>query len=704
MKTLKITCSGHMRHIVTRSRPVRSAVRRSGRVRGIFTHSLVDCYLVERRYVFLILLCTLISALVTPDVLLAQTKPDQQSSGATAFAAAVSDSAKSGRDSTQVGADSVEVASAAEARLDSLKAAVRAAEPEAWMGPVQYKTNYTLNRTTSNWDQEVGFEFSARGVSVSTRTMGTLYSDTETKNDRRNSTSDLSIQYSASKRLSVGLDLNLSRLNDNFLRKQYNSDRVSARATYSLPKSRRLSASLTARAGSVDDVKPTYKGSGTTSSLSLDSKYSFALPCTLQVNASGDFTNRRSQDVRTALTTRDKDLKELLNATLSVTPFRKTSLRLGFGNSNSRLQYPLSGQQETWTSRSTIMDASLGIATIKQITMSATGRYKDSEVAYSIDRTKSSTFLSKSLSTQLSVPALLGATVTSNFDVEYANSVMGSGRNGDINSRTLSGRIRRGLTPAISSEIIGSISLAQYFFYDPGSIGDDRDIYKDAVSIGLTLGKPGSPYSGYATVKRDLEEMVYVRSMNSGNNKTAEIYSALGSFAYRRGKLTFTQNASSTMDYSLFHFNENQNVLSRTTSISSSLDFPWTNKASFKLTHVYRIQDSGSYITPEGDDHEVYQRTGGSVSEELYLTSEYRLTKDMSISLGQRFQQARNFTFADGRKKFAAPRKVLDLLEDLRVAYKFGGGSSVQMNVSRTLSAFGTSYWNATATFSHDFF
>jgi len=658
------------------------------------------------------LVCALAATCVTLDPILAQPQSDKEVSGGSVVPGATVDSTKASRDSTQAsrdsaqtGAGSTKPVTASKAGLDSLRAAAQAAEsePEAWIGPVKYNTDYTLNRTTSNWNQNLNFEFSARGISVSTRATGTLYSDTESNNDRRNSTSALSINYAASKRLSVGLDLNLSRLNDHFLRKQYNSDQVSARAAYSLLDLDRLSASLTARAGSVDEVNPTFTGSGTTSALTLDSKYAFALPCTLQVNASGEFTHKRSQDVRTALKTLDNDLKELVNATLSVIPLRNTNLRLGLNKSNSRLQYPFSGQQETWISKSTTMDASLQVLTKRQITLTATGRYRDSDVTYDVDRTKSSTFLSKSLSAQLGVPTLLGASFTSNFDIEYANSVMGSGRNGDINTRILSGRISRGLTPAISSEIVGSISLVQYFFYDPGSIGDDRDIFKDAVSIGLTLGAPGSAYSGSATIRRDLEELVYVRSMNSGNNRNTELYSAAGTFSYRRGKLTFTQMASSTMDYSLFHFSKNQNALSRTTSISSSIDFPWAGKASFRLTHAYRIQDSGSYTIPSGGDQEIYVRSGGSVTEELYLTSEYKFTSDLNLSVGQRFQQARSFTFAGGRKRFSSPRKLLELLQNLSVGYRVGESTNVQMTVSKTLSAFGTSYWNAMATFSKDF-
>jgi hypothetical protein len=664
---------------------------------------------IARLYILFPLVCALATTCVTLDPLLAQPQSDKEVSTSPVVAGAavaIADSTKASRDSTQARADSTRLPTYSKARLDSLGAAAQAAEsePEAWMGPVKYNTDYTLNRTTSNWNQNLNFEFSARGISVSTQTMGTLYSDTETKNDRRNSTSALAINYAASKRLSVGLDLNLSRLNDHFLRKQYNSDQVSVRAAYSLPDLDRLSTSLTAKAGSVNEVKPTFTGSGNTSNLTLDSKYAFALPCTLQVNASGEFTHKLSQDVRTALRTRDNDLNELLNATLSVIPLQNTSLRLGFNKSNSRLQYPFSGQQETWISKSTIMDASLQVLTKQQITLTATGRYKDSDVTYDVDRTKSSTFLSKSLSTQLGLPTLLGASLTSNFDMEYANSVMGSGRNGDINTRILSGRISRGLTPAISSEIAGSISLVQYFFYDPGSIGDDRDIYKDAVSIGLTLGTPGSAYSGSASIKRDLEELIYVRSMNSGNNRTTELYSASGTFSYKRDRLAFTQIASSTMDYTLFHFSKNQNALSRTTSISSSIDFPWADKASVKLSHVYRIQDSGSYTIPEGGDREIYVRNGGSVTEELYLTSDYRFTSNLDLSVGQRFQQARNFTFVGGRKRFSPPRKLLELLQNLSVGYKIGESTNVQMTVSKTLSAFGTSYWNAAATFSRDFF
>jgi len=635
----------------------------------------------------------------------AQTQSDQasQSSSAANFARSIADTTKARSDTTAAGADSLRRA-ASQARRDSLRALAEAEGEKPWMGPVKYKTDYTLNRTTSNWNQDMSFEFSARGVSVTTQTTGTLYSDTETKNDRRNGTSTLGINYTASRTLSVGLDLDLSRVNDGFLKKQYNSDRVSARASYTLPESKSISAKLTARAGSVNDVKPTYSGSGTTSGLNLEGKYSFAIPCTLLVNGSSEFTNRNSRDVSSSLRTHDKDIKDALDASLSFVPLSSTTLRFAYNNTNSRLQYPLSGRQETWTSKAQNVEASLGIKTTKQISLMATGRYKDTDVEYALDKSKSSTFLSKSLSTQLSSTSLLGTTLSSNFDIENANNVMGTGRNGDINSRALSGRISRGVTPAITAEMIGSISLAQYFFRDPGSLGDDRDIYKDGVSFSVNLGVPGTSYSGTASVKRDLEKMVYVRSMNSGNNQTAELYTALGSFAYKRGNVTFTQNASSTLNYTLFHFNSNQNSLSRTTSISSILNFPWSGSGSFKLTHVYRIQDSGSYTKESGAKEATYKRAGGSIAEELYLSNLYKFSQNVSITVGQRFQYARNFSFGPTGKKFSPPRKVLDLLEDLHISYAFSEVSSVDLSASRTMSAFGTNYWNVAATLSKEFF
>jgi len=648
--------------------------------------------------ILITLLCTCAGVILVPGVLLAQAQPNDQ--------AAVSASSQATPDTTQARADSIRLAEAEKAKEDSLAELERARGLEGvpTMGPIRYRTGYTLNRSTANWDQNLGFDFSARGISVSTQVSGTVYSDTETKNDRRNSTSILSIGYAASERLSVGLDLNFARLNDHFLKKHYTTNQVSAKAAYSLPKSDRFSATMPATAGSLDEVKPTYTGAGTTSSLLFDSMYGFAFPCTLRVNASGELTNRRSQDVKTALKTHDKDLKELLNATMALIPFSGSTLTLGLGKSNSRLQYPSLGQQETWTSKSTTLDANLAIYTKRDVTVKATGNYQNSDITYAVDKTQSSTFLSKSFSADLTVPALLGASLTSNFDLEDANSVMGSGRNGDVKTKALAGRISRRLTHAISSEIIGNVSLVQYLFFDPSSRADDRDVYKDAISIGLALGSPGSRYTGSASIKRDLEKMVYVRSANSGNNRNTELYSALGSFVYKRGRLIFTQTATTTMNYTLFHFFGDQNALSRTTSISSTLDFPWADKAAFKLTHSYRIQDSGSYLTPPGGDHALYRRAGGSITDELYLITEYKLTADLNISIGNRFQQSRNFTLHGGKKVFSYPRKVVELLENFRIAYDMGGGSLLQMTLTRTLSAFGMSYWNATATFSRQFF
>jgi hypothetical protein len=591
-----------------------------------------------------------------------------------------------------------------QAFLDSLKALQSAQEQDAWMSPISYTTGYSLNRTTSNWDQKIGFRFSARGISVSTQSSGTVYGDTETKSDRRSSMTDVAIKYAASKRLSVGLDLGFSRHDDRFLNQKFNTDRVGANATYTWQESSDFSATIKASAGSVDELKPTHEGSGTTSSLSLDSRFSFGLPCTVAVNASGTLSNKESQDVRTALKTNDRDLKEVLGASFTFSPLKSASMRLAFNNSNDRLQYPLAGRQETWTSKATVMDAALNVSTWKNILITTSGKYTDKDVEYNVDQSKSNTLLSKAVAAQLDVPSLLGATLRSRFDADFSNSVMGTGRDGDINTKTLSGSVRRRITKSMSSEVTGNISLVQYFFYDEGSISDERDIYKDAVTFSLDLGSPNSRYRGSAKIKRNIEKLVYVRSVNSGNNRTSEVYAASASFTYTRGVITFTQRASATSDYTLFHFSESQNVLSRTTSISSELDFPFTRKASFNLSHTYRIQDRGSYTTPEGYEDAVYSKTGGSITEELYLTTSYALTPSIKTSLRQRYQVSNNFTFSGGKKKTTPGRKLLELLHDLSLRFDLGGGSRAELTLSRTHSAFGTSYWNARASFSKDFF
>ncbi|KPJ61192.1 MAG: hypothetical protein AMJ46_02465 [Latescibacteria bacterium DG_63] len=662
----------------------------------------------------LLLAACLLAAAVPSGLLFAQEEGEEEFDAALAFARAASDSAQAPEDSLAAPEDSSGVAqdsltaarSPQQAFLDSLAALQTGAGPEegAWISPFSYGTEYRLNRTTSTWDQRVGFQFSARGISVSTQSSGTVYGDTETKSDRRNNTTNLSINYAASQRLSVGLDLNLSRHNDRFLNQRFNTDRVGANAVYSWQESPDFSATVTASAGSVDEVKPTHEGSGTTSSLAMDSKFSFGLPCTVAVNASGSLGNKRSQDVRTSLKTHDKDLKEQLGASLTLTPLKSASVRVGFKNSNDRVQYPLAGQQETWTSKATVMDAALNVSTWRGIAVTTAGRYTDKDVDYDVDQSRSNTYLSKAFSAQLDVPSLMGASLRSKFDADYANSVMGTGRDGDINTKALSGRIQRSLTSSISSELAGNISLVQYFFYDEGSMNDERDIYKDALSLSLNLGSSGSRYRGSAKIKRDIEKMVYVRPVNSGNNRTSELYSASASFTYTRGSIAFTQRASATSDYTLFHFSESQNVLSRTTSISSTLDFPWSKKASFRLSHTYRIQDRGSYTTPEGYDQAFYSRTGGSVTEELYLTTSYNITSWISASLKQRYQVSKNFTFEAGEKRTSPGRKLLELLNEVSVRYDFGESSSAEFSVSKTHSAFGTSFLNARAKFSKEFF
>ncbi len=626
---------------------------------------------------------------------------------ALAFTAAVISDTSSLADSLGAGQDNIKTAKSPTQRMvDSLKALARSEEAASpvWRGPVKYSTDYTLNRTTSNWNQSLAFEFSARGVSVVTSTSGTIYGDTETKSDRRNGNAQMAIDFAPSERMSVGLDINATRHTDKFLRKRYDTDEIGARASYSWEPSKTLSAKVTATAGSVDETKPTYTAKGTTSALTLDSKYVFPIPCTLKVNASGQLGSKRSTDIAEAVATSDQDVNETIDADLGFVPHKSTSVRLGFSRTDKQLQYPLFGKQETWGSTGTVVNATFGVNIVSGLSLSTDARYSDTEVDYAIEKTKGSSFLSKSSSTSLSGLSLLGTSITSRFDIENASSVTGSGRNGDTNTRTLSGRAERRLSPLIAASVVGNVSLAQYFFYDEASIPDERDVYKDGVSLGVTLGRAGSRYSGSATIKRDIQKMVYVRSKNSGNSRTNELYSASASFAYKLGSLKFSQAATTTTDYTLFLFTESQNILSRTTSISSAIDTPLGGSSNFRLAHTYRVQDNGSYTMPEGGDSRVYKRSGGTVTEELYLTAAHKLTPDLNLSFGQRFQQSKTFRFLGGQKKWNVGGKVLEFLSDVRLTYALDALSAINFSLSRTNSAYGQSYWNASASISREFF
>jgi hypothetical protein len=609
-------------------------------------------------------------------------------------------------DSLETAEDSLRVVKSATQRaVDSLKA-LEGVEEEAgvWRGPISFSTNYTLNRTTSNWHQNMGFQFSARGVSVSTTTSGTIYSDTETKSDRRNGNAQMAIDFTPTERLSVGLDISSTRLIDQFLRKRYDTNQVGARATYAWQQSDALTAKVSATAGSVDETKPTYAADGTSSALTFDSRFVFPVPCTLSVSASGQLNNKRSMDFASALKTNDQDLNEYIKADLAFNPLDITTMRLGFSQTNMQLQYPLFGRQETWGSKVKVASATAGVALKQGLSLLTDARYSDTQVDYAVDKAKSSSYLSKSATTQLNGLTLLGANITSRFDVDYANNVTGTGRNGDINTRTLSGRVQRGVSPLISADAIGSVSLTQYFFYDASSMPDERDIYKDALSLGLTLGRPGSRYTGSATVKRDVQNMVYIRSQNSGNSRKNELYSASASFAYKIRSIAFSQIATTTTDYTLFLFTESQDILSRTTSISSTMDIPWRERNSFRLSHSYRVQDNGPYKTPEGGGEKLYFRSGGSVTQELYLTATRKFANETSVSFGQRFQQNKTFRFLGGKKKWNVGGKVLEFLTDFRLKYALDKRSTINFTLSRTGSAFGRSYWNASASFSREFF
>ena len=136
---------------------------------------------------------------------------------------------------------------------------------------------------------------------------------------------------------------------------------------------------------------------------------------------------------------------------------------------------------------------------------------------------------------------------------------------------------------------------------------------------------PRNDISTSLTVKMREDNLIYIRTTRTGDNKTSQTYSVHPSITKRFGsRVSVTQKYRLSADYTFYTYDSDANFLIRNFVIDTSLDWSPIDRLKLGGTHEYRAQDEGSYVED-------------ALGVERYGTSSERHNHRLSLSVGYAF-------------------------------------------------------------------
>jgi len=586
-----------------------------------------------------------------------------------------------------------------------------------WLPHGNYQTSYNVNRTVQTWSQTFSMPYTVGKLQVNSNVMYSYSTDSNNGRKTIGRTARTSFNYLPLEGLKLGLSLDLMRNSmetptiDASTRTE--RDKVLLTGEYSFSPIDGMTTSISGKTGGVDEFLENRtverSGRGRDSSFDFTNTYKPWQSLSWSVRMGGGLTALDSEDSKTGLRTKDRNIQESYNTTLSYKPGQGWGLNLSLGRMESQFQYPKEDAQETKSGAADNFSVGLTLKPVRNLSLDLSAKSNRTVIDFDIERIRSTTTETKSFSGNLNYE-LFGAKIESRLNWEDKRSEYGSGPDvpvsvtsqaGYLYVRSLTGSVSRSLGPKLEAKAMGSITLRSYQFDDTENNPDDRDILNRTLSFELDY-TPSPKYRAGLGFARRMDMLVYVDSRKSTNTREGETYTVTADFTYNMSPTTsISQNTRMNADYSFYKYSESRNLLIRSTTLHTVLRTKLLRKVGIALVHDYRYQDQGG-VTREGG-RVYYGKTGNNDRQDMTVKVNYEPVKGVKIAVSQRFQADKRFSIDNDERTLTSERDRVELLAGVDVKYKLSDGTNVEGKFERTDSTAEGKYWRVTATFKRSF-
>ncbi|GEM_PF-5894786 len=564
-----------------------------------------------------------------------------------------------------------------------------------------YTLTYDRNRDQATWNHAFRFDYGytpriSVGTSSSMRKKSSLTADRVSR-VRNNSNG---IDFRVAEGLTMGLDISRNWSEDKTAGGAESKERLQEgleiRASYNTVFLDVLDTKITAGAGKEDREYSDVVSKGNTERISASFDFQPIEDLATTFSYAGNL--RISDSEQGGFRSRDRNIDENVDATANYNFGENQRINFTVSGHRTEAQYPSGGAQETRTTNDRRVGINTDLEFLDGVKLGIKFSANDAKTTYALDPDRDNRKAGHGL--QIVIPKrdlLLGFTGNATIQDDQKRNEFENSQTGTTTKHAVLGGLDRNLGPKSNMSLKGRMELIRYEFDDKVNNTRDRDLLNQAVQMNLSY-KPKVVTANLGAEYKRAEQISIIPSAAADNN-TRHTYSVRPKFSVKLWRtVKVTQNYNLSADYTLYHTDEERNLLVRTASLITGVHYALMPGIKLDVKHDYNLQDQGGY-RKDSEGVNRYAKARETERQRFILTTGYELGS-VSVNVIQSYEYKKQWTFEAHERILKYDSSSIDISGDIRASFNIGKKASGSVTLKQThrsgkrLSENEKKFWN----------
>jgi len=347
----------------------------------------------------------------------------------------------------------------------------------------------------------------------------------------------------------------------------------------------------------------------------------------------------------------------------------------------SSKEYPKEQQTELRRADTEAVNLNADLALLEDLSTAISVGYTRNKTEYDLEESKDSDLTSRSV--QASLAYKFGETrFTAEMSSDKKRNEYYDIQTGEQYSNALGASITHDFGENVTAVMRGRTSLLSHHYDDAESNDQDRDLFDQEATFNLDYTpRDDLKTSLYVKVRED--NLIYIRTSRTGDNKTSQTYTIQPSITKNFGsRVVVTQKYGLSADYTFYTYDPDSNFLIRNFSINTGLTWKPFSRLKLVFGHTYRSQDEGSYVEDE-DGVERYGKNSERDDNSLDLSLGYKLFDFIDIDVKQSLSFQKRWAIEDGEKRLSWDKFDTTLTGKASADYELPSGTTLKFTLAR---------------------
>lgn len=387
--------------------------------------------------------------------------------------------------------------------------------------------------------------------------------------------------------------------------------------------------------------------------------------------------------------------------------WQKHSFVVDVGRSAGQQEYPKQEQTELKEQESESTSMSANLQLLEALTARLGFSYSRNQLYYRVEPSRNSDITARGVEGHV-VYDVGTTSFKADLSSDRKRNDYFDAQTGRNFSNTLTMTLAHVFREGLDATLRGRMNLLSVHYDDFENNDQDRDLFDREATLTVNY-KARTDITTGLTVKVREDQLIYIRTSRTGDNKTTQKY-AIEPFIRKAftPSLSASQRYQLSADYTFYDYDKDANFLIRNMSITTNLDWKPFSPLNLGLEHSWRGQDEGSYVEDEFGV-EGYGRNSEREDHRLGLALNYKIANLVSIEVKQSLSIQDKWRITEDGRTRVWDKFDTSILGRASTEYSLPDGTTLNVSVARTqreatsISERQRKVWNISANISRTF-